>query len=143
MYAEFTKLYPDVVVNASASRIATTASRDLEARGPHNKAALLCYPVAGQNWIGAEIVHIQEGITYLNNFNGVYDVGGGPRNVRPLLSLPFLLYFHSRFPKVGTGLRRALGFPAPGTSPSSSARQRIRDLAELRLHRFLCPGYDQ
>ncbi|CZR56943.1 uncharacterized protein PAC_06832 [Phialocephala subalpina] len=40
---------------------------------------LLCCPVAGQNRVCAEIVHIEEDVTYLDNFNGLCNVDG-PRN---------------------------------------------------------------
>lgn len=82
MYAEFTKLHPEVVVHALATQNNTL---DLEARGAEYspRGDYYCCPINGQpNWGAAVVPRIMEGIRYLNNFNGVCNTGGGPGNVR-------------------------------------------------------------
>lgn len=82
MYAEFTKLHPEVVANAIATQNNTS---DLEARGAdyNPRGDYYCCPINGQpEWDGALATRIYDGINYLNNFNGVCNTGGGPGNVR-------------------------------------------------------------
>ncbi|CZR52371.1 uncharacterized protein PAC_02248 [Phialocephala subalpina] len=82
MYAEFAKMYSDVVANATA------AHKNLDTRNSNvSSKDHYCCPIGGQpNWQGADAGRIDQGITYLDNFQGVCNTGGGPGNWRENLS---------------------------------------------------------
>ncbi|KAF8859294.1 hypothetical protein BDZ45DRAFT_689391 [Acephala macrosclerotiorum] len=84
MYAEFTRMYPEVVANAALHANNTDKTRslenDLQTRTPSPRGDHYCCPVGNSGWTYTRSGYIQEGMQYLYDFNGVCNTGGGPGN---------------------------------------------------------------
>lgn len=87
MYTEFSKVYPELVVNATApSDDLALESRGEDGANYSPKDYFCCkygHAIPGQPaWGKANAERISDGIWYLNHFNGVCNTGPGPGNVR-------------------------------------------------------------